>query len=55
MKNLKVASLLHFLANIRLGWKCLPGISTLVNYYDNSKIADVKRFVTLGPEVAPSG
>jgi hypothetical protein len=33
--------------NIRLGWKDLPGPNTLA-YYDHSKIAAVKKVLTLG-------
>jgi hypothetical protein len=38
---------LTFPTNIRQGWKGLPGTNTLA-YYENSKIADVKSFITLG-------
>ncbi len=34
--------------NIRLGWKDLPGTSTLA-YYELSQITVIKSFKTLGP------
>jgi hypothetical protein len=37
-------------ANIKLGCKIMPGTNTPV-FYENSKITDVKRFLTLGPVV----
>ncbi len=39
--------LLALPAKIMLGWKDLPGTNTLV-YYKNSKITDMKSFITLG-------
>jgi len=37
-------------ANIRLGWKGLPGSNTLA-YYENLLITAVKRFIVQAPEV----
>ncbi len=36
------------LANIRLGWKSLPGVNTLANY-EKSQTTDKKGFIRLGP------
>jgi len=36
-------------SNITLGWKDLPETNTLT-YYENPKIKDRRRFITLGPE-----
>ncbi len=50
MEYLKGASLGYALAlpaNIRIGWKGLPGTNTLANY-KHSKITIVKSFITLG-------
>ncbi len=51
MKHLSVASLksgrlLASPANIRLGWKGLPGTNAPA-FYENSKITDVKSFIKL--------
>jgi len=35
-------------ANLRQGWKILPGANTL-DYYENSRIADKRTFITLAP------
>ncbi len=45
---LYLGRLLVFHANIELGKKVLPGKNTLA-YYENSKIMDVKSFLTFGP------
>jgi hypothetical protein len=41
-------------ANTRLGWKSLPGTSTLT-YYDNQYSTAVKSFIRLAPDELPSG
>jgi hypothetical protein len=52
LENLKgalVRSTPVLTTNIRLGWKGLPGTSTLA-YYKHSKITTVKSFITFGSD-----
>jgi len=42
--------LLALPANIRLGWKSLPGANALA-YYENGQLTAQKSFITLAPEV----
>ncbi len=37
-------------ANIRPGWKCLPGTNTLA-YYEDLYLTAVKSFITLAPVI----
>jgi len=41
--------LLALLANIRLGWKRLPGTNALA-YYEKLGLMTVKSFITLAPD-----
>jgi hypothetical protein len=48
LKDASLGSAPALLANIRPGWKGLPGTSTLA-HYDHLSIRDVKSFMTLTP------
>ena len=51
MEHLKDASLVYaqaLPANIRQGWKGLPGTNVLA-YFEKSSVTAVKRFITLAP------
>ncbi len=48
VKHLSDAPLQALPANIKLGWKGLPGTNTLA-YYESSQITDVKSFYNIRP------
>ncbi len=52
MKGASLGQTLALPANIRLGWKGLPGTNTLV-YYENPYITAVKSFIVQAPAVEP--